>query len=108
MAPIQVTDNRAGAPGWTLSGQAGDFADGAGHTIDASSLGWFPHLIGGMGPTVTAAPPIFRGTGGLKAPRTLATATGLGTAQVGAELDLDAPTTTVAGTYVATLTITVI
>jgi spore coat protein U-like protein len=38
----------------------------------------------------------------------MATATGLGLAEVGAELNLDAPTTTVAGTYVATLTVTVI
>jgi hypothetical protein len=48
------------------------------------------------------------GAGGLKTPRVLATATGLGSVMVGAELDLDAPTTTVAGTYSATLTVTAI
>jgi phosphate transport system substrate-binding protein len=108
MAPVTVTDDRAGAPGWTLNGQVGDFGDGAGHLIDGSCLSWQPELVGDTAPAVTPGVPVARGAGGLKTPRTLATATGLGTARVGAELDLDAPTTTVAGTYSATLTITAI
>jgi hypothetical protein len=45
---------------------------------------------------------------GLKQARTLATGTGLGTTHLSAALTLNVPTTTVAGTYTATLTLTAI
>lgn len=109
MTPWRVTDTRAGAPGWTLSGQVSDFSDGAGHGIDAGFLSWKPHVVGATGTTgIVAGPVVGAGTGGLKTPRVLATGTGLGSAEVGAELELDAPTTTVAGTYAAMLTVTAI
>lgn len=108
MTPVVVTDTRPGTTGWSLSGQAGDFADQAGHTIDAGWLSWQPQVLRSPAASpAVAGPAIQPGTGGLKNARLLATGE-VGTTEVGAELDLDAPTTTVAGTYVATLTITAI
>jgi hypothetical protein len=118
--PIQavtVTDTRAGAPGWALSGQVADFTSG-GNTISAQNLGWAPNLVNkgdgvkiNLGGTVAPAngvAPTDGGVLGLKSSRTLATATGLGTAQIGADLSLVAPTSTVAGAYTGVLTLTVI
>jgi hypothetical protein len=110
MTPITVTDTRPGNIGWTASGQVGDFAGPAGSTIGAGSLTWVPAVVDrGDAQSVTAGPPVAPGSGsGLKDARTLATGTGPGTADVGARLDLDAPTSTSAGTYTAVLTVTVI
>ncbi|WP_052432739.1 Ig-like domain-containing protein [Streptacidiphilus carbonis] len=117
--PIQtvtVTDTRAGAPGWSLSGQAADFTSGTG-TISAQNLGWAPNLVtkddnvklalGGNVAPANAVPSTDSGVLGLKSSRTLASATGLGTAQLGADLSLVAPTSTVAGRYTGVLTLTV-
>ncbi len=123
--PVTVTDTRAGAPGFTVSGIVTDFADGAAtpDIINGYNLGWSPFIVdnpAGMhitaGPTVNPAPGVAPGatptdtTLGLKSLRTLATdpAGGLGTTHLGATLTLDAPTSTVAGTYDATLTLTAI
>ncbi|WP_052441258.1 Ig-like domain-containing protein [Streptacidiphilus anmyonensis] len=116
--PIQtvtVTDTRAGAPGWSLSGQVADFSDG-GDTINGENLGWIPRLVNKvdglnvtLGGAVAPANGVAAGDSGalgLKSSRTLATATGLGTAQLGADLSLVAPTSTKAGTYTAVLTLT--
>jgi hypothetical protein len=116
--PIQtvtVTDTRAGAPGWSLSGQVGDFSS-AGNGISGENLGWIPRLVNkvdGLNVTLGGAVAPANGVGatdagalGLKSSRTLATATGLGTAQLGADLSLVAPTSTKAGTYTAVLTLT--
>jgi hypothetical protein len=116
--PIQtvtVTDTRAGAPGWSLSGQVADFSDGS-DTINGENLGWIPRLVnkvdglnvnlGGAVAPANAVGASDSGALGLKSSRTLATATGLGTAQLGADLSLVAPTSTKAGTYTAVLTLT--
>ncbi|MEU6345196.1 phosphate ABC transporter substrate-binding protein PstS [Streptomyces sp. NPDC046977] len=110
MTPVTVTDTRPGNIGWTATAQAGDFTDPAGHTIDAGHLTWTPSVANrGNVHTVTAGDPIPLGDGtGLRDARTLATGTGPGTADLGAELHLDAPTTTLPGTYTAVLTLTVI
>jgi hypothetical protein len=118
--PIQtvtVTDTRAGAPGWALSGQVADFA-ASGGTISAQNLGWVPNLVnkgdglkvdlGGSVAPANGVAPTDSGVLGLKSSRTLATATGLGTAQIGADLSLVAPTSTLAGDYTGVLTLTVI
>ncbi|WP_051943503.1 Ig-like domain-containing protein [Streptacidiphilus rugosus] len=117
--PIQtvtVTDTRAGAPGWALSGQVADFSNGT-DSINGENLGWAPHLVNKvdglnvtLGGAVAPANAVAAGdTGalGLKSSRTLASATGLGTAQLGADLSLVAPTSTKAGTYTGVLTLTV-
>jgi hypothetical protein len=117
---ITVTDNRAGNPGWTLSGVASAFTNGTSQ-ISAENLGWTPKLVDestGQAITLGAAvspangvPASDTGTAGLAKSQTLATATpghGLGTAHLGAALALNVPTTTTAGTYTSTLTLTAI
>ncbi|GJF28546.1 hypothetical protein KNE206_12460 [Kitasatospora sp. NE20-6] len=118
--PIQavtVTDTRAGAPGWSVSGQVAQFTSG-GNAINAQNLGWAPALVskgdglkvtlGGQVAPANAVEANDAGALGLKSSRTLATATGLGTAKLGADLTLLAPTSTLAGTYQGVLTLTAI
>lgn len=120
LQPITVTDNRAGNPGWTVSGLVSAFTDGT-TQINAENLGWTPTAAtGSPGQTITEGPvvppangvaPSDNGTLGLAASQTLASAAagaGLGTAHLGANLELNVPTTTTAGTYTATLTLTAI
>jgi hypothetical protein len=117
---VTVTDNRAGNPGWTVSGLATAFSNGA-VQINAENLGWTPGTpTGSAGQVLTAGPAIAAANGvpasdnggaGLSVARTLVSASagnGLGTAKVGASLALNVPTTTTAGTYQSTLTLTVI
>ncbi|MEV7523392.1 Ig-like domain-containing protein [Streptomyces sp. NPDC091371] len=116
--PVTLTDTRAGNPGWTVSGQVTDFSDGAAHAINGQNLGWAPKLVDkAPAQTVTPGSAVAAahgaangdtGTAGLKSARTLANGTGLGTAHVTADLALNVPTSTVAGTYSATLTLTAI
>ncbi len=106
MADVSVTDTRAGAPGFTVTGQVSPFVNGA-NTIGAANLGWTPKVKSVVGVTATAGDPVAPGAG-LASPKTLAKGTGLGTAVLGADLALIAPVTTAPGDYSATLTITVI
>jgi hypothetical protein len=120
---LTVTDTRAGNLGWNVAGQVSDFSDGSSHSINAANLGWTPKLIDKSasqtitaGPKVDPADAIAPGAAapsglGLASSRTLASASagaGVGTAHLNATVALQAPTTTVAGTYSATLTITAI
>ena len=117
---VTVTDNRAGNPGWTLSGVASAFSDGT-TQISAENLGWGPALVDEsagqkitLGAVINPAggvPASDTGKLGLSQSQTLATAaagSGLGTAHLGATLALNVPTTTTAGTYTSTLTLTAI
>ncbi|MEV6005968.1 Ig-like domain-containing protein [Streptomyces sp. NPDC051976] len=116
--PVTLTDTRAGNPGWSVSGQVSDFTDGGTHAINGQNLGWTPNVVDkSVAQTVTAGSSVAAangvapgdpGTAGLKSSRSLATGTGLGTAHFGADLALNVPTSTVAGTYTATLTLTAI
>ncbi|TCO62424.1 Ig-like domain-containing protein [Actinocrispum wychmicini] len=121
--PVRVTDTRAGNPGWNVSGQVADFGDGQSHSINGANLGWTPKVIDKVtAQTITAGPAVTAGNAlapgaaapagvGLSSARTLATATALagnGTAHLGADLALNVPTATVAGTYTAVLTLTAI
>ncbi|WP_344441097.1 Ig-like domain-containing protein [Kitasatospora nipponensis] len=114
---VTVTDTRAGAPGWSVSGQVAQFSSN-GNAINAENLGWAPNLVskgdavklnlGGQVAPANAVEASDTGAQGLKSSRTLATATGLGTAKLGADLTLLAPTSTQAGTYQGVLTLTAI
>ncbi|GAA2038895.1 Ig-like domain-containing protein [Catenulispora yoronensis] len=121
LKPVTITDNRAGNPGWTLSGQVSDFSDGATHGINGENLGWSPNVVdhstaqtltlGAVVNPANGVPLTDVNANGLKGSQVLATAAsgaGLGTAHLAAGLALNVPTTTVAGTYVATLTLTAI
>lgn len=112
--PVRVTDTRPGHVGWNVSGQVNNFAN-AGQSVDGKHLGWTPEVlnqVSGQGVVAGAivAPGFDSGTG-LKSARTLGEATsgnGFGTADLGADLRLEMPTDTTPGTYIATLTLTVI
>jgi hypothetical protein len=107
---VTVSDLRAANPGWSVSGQIGDFTGTAG-TVDGRYLGWTPKVVTtSTGQTVTAGSAVAAGAG-LKTAAPLATAgsgAGRGTAQLGADLELRLPTTVVPGDYSATLTLTAI
>jgi hypothetical protein len=87
-----------------------DFSDASGHVFDGANLGWTPSVTDeSPAQTVTLGASIApNADDGLKTAKTLASCTGLGTVHLGAALQLDVPTTTVAGTYAATMTITVL
>lgn len=120
---VKVTDTRAGDPGWTASGIVTNFVKGS-DQINGFNLGWVPTVVSSSvnqvgiaaGPTVAAgtegspsSAPADPATG-LKLARVLAVAAdnaGNGTAVLGALLNLNIPTDVPAGTYAATLTLTV-
>jgi hypothetical protein len=124
--PILVSDTRAGNPGWSVSGQLTDFSneDGnAAHRINAGAVGWTPsvgttspntHPVAGpvvqadSGIGVDAAPASGKGLATSRSLAVAAAGSSTGTAQLKATVSLDAPTSTVAGKYTATLTLTAI
>lgn len=114
LRPIRVTDTRSAKPGWTVSGQVGEFSSG-GSSFGSEHLGWSPAVVGqDDGQDATAGGSVAPGSAagdGLSASRPLASApagSGLGTADLGGGLDLHVPTSTDPGTYSATLTLTAI
>lgn len=123
MDRVKVTDTRAGDPGWTASGIVTNFVKGT-DQINGYNLGWVPTVVSSSANQVGIAPgaAVTAGTEGapgtvpsdgsigLKASRVLAVAqdnAGNGTAVLGALLNLNIPTDVPAGTYAATLTLTV-
>ncbi len=109
LSPIQVTDMRAGGPAWSVSGQVGDFTGG----LPGKLLGWTPKVpSSGIGavPGATVASGITSGNG-LRSSSVLASAPAghaLGSATLGADLDLRLPPETAVGTYTALLTLTAV
>ena len=104
---VTVIDTRTAATGWSLSGQVGDVGGG----LSGSYLGWTPKVTAqGAGALPgEAVPSGFVAGRGLSQPALLASAPAgraPGSATLGASLDLRVPSTTPAGSYSATLTIT--
>ena len=110
--PLTVTDTRTTGPEWSVNGQVTDFLDGD-KTFSSKYLGWQPHVFA-EGAGATAGDPVASGfnTGtGLSESRTLGSAAGghtLGSAELGADLNLKFPTNISQGNYRATLTITAV
>ncbi|WP_051797138.1 hypothetical protein [Catenuloplanes japonicus] len=107
IAPITVTDTRAGGPEWAVSGQISDFSGG----VSGRYLGWTPSVLApGAGAVAgVVVTPGLDGGPGLTESATLAAAQGGhpgGTTSLGAGLDLRLPLTTPAGVYTTTLTVT--
>jgi len=109
LVPIQVTDNRAGGPAWSISGQVSDFSGG----LPGTYLGWTPTIVAaGAGAGAIVGDPVASGIdggNGLTDSSVLASAPTShppGSATVGADLDLRLPADTSPGAYSATLTIT--
>jgi Bacterial Ig-like domain (group 3) len=110
--PVTVTDTRAGNLGWNVNGVVGDFKDSANDTISSTGLGWTPKIIDSQSvQNVTAGALVAPGGSGLSTPHLLASAApgaSIGTAHLGATLQLQAPTSTKPGQYTTTLTLTAI
>lgn len=103
LAPVTVTDTRAGGPAWSLSGQTGDFTG----SLPGRYLGWTPSVTT-PGAGATAGTAVTPGTG-LTESATLGSAAAghpKGSGSLGAALDLRLPATTSPGTYTTTLTLT--
>jgi len=115
LLPITVTDTRAGDQGWSASGRVRGFTTVDGVLLDSGALGWAPTVLGASaGQQVVAGPEVpsvLSGGTGIKSWKVLATAaagSSMGTAQLGAGLTLEAPTTLDPGTYIGQLILTVI
>lgn len=108
---LTVADTRSADPGWSLTVSSTDFRDAWGNTIDAKHLGLTPAVLSAAeGQQVTAGAAVPAGTG-FEAGATLASAAaghGRGTAAVGGDLLLKAPTTTHEGAYTTWLTVTLL
>ncbi len=109
---VSVSDSRPAAStqdGWTVSGQASDLEHSAGD-LPASYLGWVPGQLSdkvGVTPGAAVAGELSGGPG-LAVPATLASAVGegrLGTTELGADLLLEVPVDSTAGSYTSTLTL---
>lgn len=125
MDPVKVLDTRAGDPGWTVTGVVNNFSNGT-DQVNGFNLGWTPavvslsanqqaaFVIGGAVAAGTEGTPgstPANSAVGLKSARTLGTApndSGNGTARLTSHLNLNIPTDVSAGTYAATLTLTVV
>ncbi|MFT7837875.1 choice-of-anchor M domain-containing protein [Saccharothrix sp. BKS2] len=115
LKPITVTDTRADNPGWNASGRVRAFTTVDGQQLGGRYLGWTPTVLSATAnQTVTAGPrvdPGFTAGNGLATWSQLGTApagAGRGTAQLGAELGLEAPADLAPGTYRAMLILTAI
>jgi len=121
--PVRVIDTRSGSIGWVASGQLTPFAQGAGPSIAAVNLGWtpkfntvdFPTGVSNALMTVVPAALVAPANGVVPSAstwtRTLATSpagSSVGTADLGADISLVAPTTTLPGSHTAVLTLTAI
>jgi len=112
--PVTVSDTRNSHPGWSVSGQAADFAGSgtaAGSVISGNQLGWTPAgtplgtgvILGG---TVTPAGPGLGSTAAVLA--SAQAGAGFGTSTLGAGLTLVIPATAPAGDYASSLTVTAV
>jgi hypothetical protein len=108
---VTVTDTRTAQDNsWGLAGQVSDFVSGT-DTFSGSYLGWTPEVISGAAAAGDPIEPGYPTGDGLKNGGTLATATNghaVGNAELGADLLLKVPAETPAGTYTATLTVTLL
>jgi hypothetical protein len=118
LSGVSVNDTRPSQPGWTLTSQASNFANGA-TTVSAVDLGWTPAKVttgSDAEGTVTAGSAIasqlaVATSNGLSSTSNFASAavgSGLGTQNLSAGFELRIPDTSPTGSYVSTLTLTLI
>jgi hypothetical protein len=109
---VTVTDTRADAPAWTISGAVGDFAAAGGTpSFSGSALGWTPAVSANTVGAVAGGKVVAGSGDGLSVSRTLASAAAghpAGDVTVDAGLDLLVPLDTPAGDYTGTLTLTAV
>lgn len=112
LTPVTVTDTRASAASWSLSGQVSDFTSGA-NSFGGRHLGWRPSVVtqgAGAVAAPTVAPGLSSGNGLSRASVLASAPTGhpLGSASLSAGLDLTVPLATAPGNYTAVLTLTLL
>ncbi|WP_166880062.1 Ig-like domain repeat protein [Salinibacterium sp. ZJ450] len=112
LGEVTVIDSRLDKnAGWSMSGKVKDpFVSGA-NQIPASALGWTPAAVGTLPTGVTVGSVVAAGSPGLADSKPLLSAVGSAqagtvTSKVNAGLKLQAPSSTPAGSYSSTLTIT--
>ena len=112
---ITVTDTRPGNVGWSSSGRVRSLVSVDGDILDGRYLGWTPEVLSAsQGQSVTAgdavAPGLVTGNGirGWNVLGSAAAGSSIGTAVLGADLRIEAPTTLEAGEYRGVMLITVI
>jgi hypothetical protein len=114
--PITVADSRNSFPGWSVSGQDGDWTGtgtAAGGTFTGDQLGWTPTDTAlapavTLGSAVTAANPGLGTTAATLASVHAGLGNGFGTSTLGADLSLVIPPTAPAGPYTSGLTISAV
>ena len=100
---VSVTDSRADGA-WSVTGQASDLAAGEA-VVRAERLGWAPFVADGPavpGPKVETA---LSGGAGLAQPATLGSGSERGTADLAADVTLEVPVDTKAGSYAGAITV---
>ncbi len=112
---ITVTDTRSANLGWSTSGRVRALVTVDGGVLDGKYLGWTPEVVSSSsGQTVTpgaAVIPGFLSGTGIKGWSVLGSApagSSIGTAVLGADIRIEAPTTTEVGDYSGVVLITVI
>lgn len=112
---ITVTDTRTTAPGWSASGRVRDLVTIDGAVLNGKYLGWTPKVVSASaGQSVSAgaavAPGFIEGNGikGWSVLGSAAAGASTGTAVLGADIRIEAPTTTEVGDYTGVVLITVI
>lgn len=112
---LRVTDTRAADPGWNVNGRVRSFTTPEGASLTGNHLGWAPKVISTSdGQSVNPGAPVSSvrsGGDGVGAWRTLGSAdagAGRGSAELGADLTLEAPTSLQHGTYSGLLILTAI
>jgi surface-anchored protein len=115
LAGIRVTDTRSANPGWNVNGRVRAFTTVDGDTLSGSHLGWTPSVLSDShGQAVVAGDAVastLSGGNGLSGWTRLASAAdgeGVGVAELGAGLTLEAPVSLEPGTYEGLLILTAI
>ena len=112
MPSVTVTDTRYNANGWSVAGQSSDLtADN--DTVTADHLGWNPYVVDDAenpipGSTIRT---VMADGEGLAAPQTLGAANAdnrIGSTELAADLNLEVPVDTEAGTYQGALSVSLI
>lgn len=109
MPSVTVTDTRNQADGWSVAGQSSDLTAGD-ETVSADHLGWIPNVVDEEENPIpgTAVAGTLAGGEGLAAPQSLGEANAenrLGSTALAADLNLEVPVDTAAGTYEGALSV---
>ena len=109
MPSVTVTDTRYNANGWSVAGQSSDLTAGD-ETVTADHLGWDPYVVDDAENPIPGATvrTVLSDGEGLAAPQTLGEANAdnrIGSTELAADLNLEVPVDTEAGTYQGALSV---